>query len=232
MSQNCEKQLKIEKKVGAVGLEQMLADVIKRYLKNDASPVLIAIGGAGGTGKSTFSKKLASALESSNVLHLDDYKTCRHFRKERGIFGPHPEANEMDLISEHLAMIKSNVIVDKPVYCPEAGRATKTEQYTPEHFNIIEGEVSTYNDFADIIDFHIFIDADLETQLQTRMSRDVHARGYTVKKALETFMGSNITEFKKYGSETKAWADTILFCDKDYLLTIREISSSLHDYFV
>ncbi len=213
-------------------IECQLASIISRYFKDNDTPRLIAIGGAGGTGKSTFSKKLANALEETNILHLDDYKTCRYLRKDLGIFGPHPQANEMDLINEHLSMIRSNLVIDKPVYCSDVGRATKTEKYYPKRFNIIEGEVSTYKDFSDIIDFHIFIDSDLDTQLQARMNRDVQSRGYTIDKTLETFVGSNIHEFEKYGSDTKAWADVILFCNRDYSLTISEISSTFHDFFV
>jgi len=215
-----------------VSAECLLSDIISRYFKDTDTPRLIAVGGAGGTGKSTLSKKLATALGNTNILRLDDYKTCRNVRKGLGIFGPHPQANEMDLISEHLSMIKSNLVIDKPVYCSDVGRATKTEKFRPALFNIIEGEVSTYKEFSDIIDFHIFIDSDLDTQLQTRMSRDVQSRGYTSDKALETFVGSNIHEFEKYGSGTKAWADVILFCDRDYSLTISEISSTLHNFLV
>jgi uridine kinase len=232
MSPNCEKELNIEQKDGVRPVECVLADVICRYFKDSTDPCLIAVGGAGGTGKSTFSKKLSAVLKEASVLRLDDYKTCRYFRKDRGIFGAHPEANEMDLISEHLAMIKSGLVIDKPVYCSDAGRATKTEKYSPARFNIVEGEVATYKEFADIIDFHIFIDAHLDTQLQTRLNRDILQRGYTKEKAMATFVGSNINEFKKYGEGTKAWADVILFCDQDYSLTIQGQVSSLHERFL
>ena len=230
MSQNCEQESDVWREDGVRPVECVLAGIIQRYFADATTPCLIAVGGAGGTGKSTFSKKLAEALKEASVLRLDDYKTCRYFRKERGIFGAHPDANEMDLISEHLAMIKSDIVIDKPVYCSDAGRSTKTEKYCPKRFNIVEGEVATYKEFSDIIDFHIFIDAHLDTQLQTRLTRDVHQRGYTIEKALDTFLGSNIDEFKTYGEGTKAWADVILFCDKDYLLTVEGYSSALHDY--
>lgn len=232
MSQNRTKKFDVGPKADVGPVEYVLADVIERYFKGTNGPCLIAVGGAGGTGKSTFSKKLAEVLKNAHVLRLDDYKTCRYFRKERGIFGAHPDANEMDLIGEHLAMIKSDLVIDKPVYCSEAGRAVNTEKYRPTRFNIIEGEVATYKEFSDIIDFHIFIDAHLDTQLQTRLTRDVLQRGYTKEKALATFHGSNINEFRKYGAGTKVWADVVLFCEKDYSLTIEGCASSLHEYFV
>ncbi len=224
MSQNCEEEMDV------VGVEAVVADIICRYFEGSIGPQLIAVGGAGGTGKSTFSKKLAILLGNSNVLRLDDYKTPRDFRKELGIFGPHPKANEMELIAEHLAMIKSDISINKPIYCSEFGRAIKTEKYSPKKFNIIEGEVATYKEFSDIIDLHIFIDAALNTQLQTRITRDVKSRGYSMEKALATFKGSNIDEFKKYGASTKDWADIVLFCDNTYSLTIQEFSPSLRDY--
>ena len=225
MSQNYGKKLNIENDARDRPVEHVLAEAIHHHFGDDVTPSLIAVGGPGGTGKSTFSKKLAEALGGADVLRLDDYKTCRYFRKERGIFGAHPEANEMDLISEHLAMIKSDIAIDKPIYCSKAGRATSTEKYCPKRFNIVEGEVATYKEFSDIIDLHIFIDAHLDTQLQTRMTRDVSHRGYTEEKALDTFVGSNMNEFKEYGAETKSWADVVLYCDQDYSLTIQGYST-------
>jgi len=221
MSQNCEEEMSI---IRVKPIEVVIAGAIRRYFKGAVGPQLIAVGGAGGIGKSTFSKKLARALGETKVLPLDDYKTPRDFRKELGIFGPHPKANEMELINEHLAMIKSDIVIDKPIYCSKLGRAFETEKYFPKKFNIIEGEVATYKEFSYIIDLHIFIDASLDTQLQTRLIRDVQSRGYSMEKALATFKGSNIDEFGKYGALTKAWADIVLFCDKNYSLSIQELS--------
>ncbi|MCK5579995.1 MAG: hypothetical protein KAJ18_01835, partial [Candidatus Omnitrophica bacterium] len=202
----------------------IVAESVLSLFEAEESPVLIAVGGPGGTGKSSFSRQLAGCLPEASVLRLDDYKTSRSLRKEDGIFGAHPQANDMEMIEEHLAMLKSGLTIDKPVYNPETGCADRTESYHSAKFHIIDGEVSTYEAFRHIVDFFIFIDADLTTQLNTRLVRDVQSRNYSQEKALATFWGSNVREFFKYGIPTKKWADIVLFCQPDYSLEVVAVS--------
>ena len=194
-----------------------------------AEPFLIGVGGAGGCGKSCFSEKLARRLEDARVLPLDDYKTPRVIRVEKGLFGPHPEANHMGLISEHLSMLKMGLCIDKPVYNPRTGRADKTVSMSPAQYIIVDGEISSYPQFRDRLDLLIFIDSGLETQLQTRLTRDTAQRGYSKKKAMATFLGSNLNEFQQYGAPTKTLADIILFCDRNYVLKLQWLSPSIAD---
>ena len=205
------------------GLEQSpackkVADIIIRFFETASEPILIAVGGPGGTGKSSFSRGLAAALPDSTVLRLDDYKKPREYRKERAIFGAHPEANELDQIKKHLSLIKTGLTIEKPLYNPDLGYADKTAAFEPTRFNIVDGEVATYEDFKEFIDFSVFIDADLATQLNTRLTRDIADRGYTKEKALATFFGSNMDEFLEFGAHTKNKADIVLFCDSNYSL--------------
>ena len=107
------------------------------FTKSPMSPVTIAIGGPGGTGKSTFAKKLAGLLANSAILWLDDYKTSRSVRADQNIFGAHPGANMMDLAGEHISFIKQGRAFDKPVYDTVAGTCDRTERFTPAAFTCI-----------------------------------------------------------------------------------------------
>ena len=55
--------------------EETLAELIITRYEAHPDPVVIAIGGPGGTGKSTISRELCRLLPDSAVLTLDDYKT-------------------------------------------------------------------------------------------------------------------------------------------------------------
>ena len=199
----------------------VIASGIRELFSAVEDPVLIGIGGAGGCGKSMFSEQLARRLEDARVLTLDDYKTSRAIRIKKGLFGPHPEANDMELISEHLAMLKMGLGIDKPVYNPQNGTGDKTVPFSPARYVIVDGEVSSYPQFRDLLGLLVYIDSDLDTQLKTRLTRDTALRGYSQKKAIETFVGSNLNEFQKYGVPTKTTADIILFCDREYALKIQ-----------
>lgn len=75
--------------------------------------------------------KLAERLGNAAVLTLDDYKTQREERAAKNIYGAHPEANNLDLILEHLQALLAGKAVEKPVYRREAGKAdgAKPESY-------------------------------------------------------------------------------------------------------
>lgn len=183
-------------------------------------PVNIAVGGPGGSGKSTFCQLLSDMLSPSAIFRLDDYKTCRKARRKAGLYGPHPAANEMELVLIHLEEIRSGRKFFRPVYDRKEGRIDSTEIYEPARYNIIDGEISTYRQFSHLVDYSIYLDTGIFTQLKTRLVRDVRERGYSRRKALATFFGSNISEFKSFGEESRKWADAVLFRSGDRTLRL------------
>jgi dihydrodipicolinate synthase/N-acetylneuraminate lyase/uridine kinase len=205
-------------------IEKVLAELVSTLFGDRTCPVLIAVGGPGGTGKSTLSRRLADELADAAILTLDDYKTARELRQSQNIYGPHPDANKLSLIREHLAALKKGTQFDKPVYCSDLGDAKSSQSFKPARFNIIDGEVSTYREFRDLVDFSIFVDADWTTQLQTRVSRDVDERGYSHDKAISTFLHSNLREFSEFGAESRKWADVHVHCHADYRLELESIA--------
>ncbi|MGE7842567.1 P-loop NTPase fold protein [Lysinibacillus sp. NPDC093712] len=59
-------------------MSQVITEVIKRFnsLDRGQRPLIVAIDGLGGAGKTSFVSKLASALKNDcmvNILHIDDY---------------------------------------------------------------------------------------------------------------------------------------------------------------
>ncbi|MFO7642304.1 MAG: AAA family ATPase [Candidatus Competibacteraceae bacterium] len=74
-------------------VEQVLAEILQTVFADRPGPLVIAIGGPGGMGKSTFADRLAQRLGAAAILRLDDYKTARAARRQAGLFGPHPAAN-------------------------------------------------------------------------------------------------------------------------------------------
>jgi 4-hydroxy-tetrahydrodipicolinate synthase len=207
----------------------MLAEVIRSVLADKPGPLVIAVGGPGGTGKSTFSCRLAQRLDDAAVLRLDDYKTARAERQKAGVFGPHPDANKMMLIAEHLGRLRQGQPFEQPVYDPSIGDAGSVRTYRPARFNIIDGEVATYREFRDLVDFAVFIDSNWRTQLATRLGRDLADRDYSPEKAIATFLHSNLREFSEHGAQTKNWADVHLYCHDDHRLELESMSRELYE---
>ncbi len=206
----------------------IISSIILSEFADVEKNILIVVGGPGGTGKTTFSNELAEVLQQASVLRLDDYKLPRHERESLNVFGAHPQANDMALLLEHFALLSSGNSIEKPVYDSASGRAEVTETFTPCKYVIVDGEISTYKDFADYIDFSIFIDSDWQTQLNTRISRDISEKNYDKEKVVATFLHSNIWEFEEYGASSKNSADIHIYCESDYRLTLESMSEALY----
>ena len=210
-------------------VEEILAGLIRRRFGACHTPVLMAVGGPGGTGKSTFSHGLAEQLGSAVVIRLDDYKTERSIRQEKNVFGPHPEANRLLLLCQNLEQLKRGEETSKPVYNTITGIPDRTELLKPAQYMILDGEVSTYREIRHLIDISVFIDSDWKTQLNTRITRDIEKRNYSRDKAIATFLQSNLREFEEFGAESKSWSDIHLYCGEDYRLTIEAVDAGLFD---
>ncbi len=208
-----------------------IASALNEKYKALSGPFIIGVGGPGGSGKTLFARLLLKKLKKSSLLTLDDYKAPRSLREAANIYGAHPQANDIELIRRHMKMLKAGLPLEKPLYCPDRGMMHLTEKFSPSKFIIADGETATYDDFAGLVDFTVFIDSDFATQLNTRFTRDIAVRGYTPEKAALTFVHSNLIEFESHGRKTKNRCDVCLFCARDYSLSIEKISEENIPYF-
>lgn len=210
--------------------EKLIASVLVK-LFDPKKAVFIAVSGPGGSGKTSFSKKLASLLPDAGIISLDNYKKSRKVRLENDTWGPHPDANRIDLIVEHLSLLRDGSTIEIPIYDIVSGDSQSREKYRPRRFNIIEGEIALNSQIRDMFDFSIFIDSDLTTQLKTRLDRDIRERGHSYQKAITNFLKSNVEEFKEYGADDKMWSDVHIYCHHDYNLVLEAVDNKFIELF-
>ncbi|MDT8286088.1 MAG: hypothetical protein RQ748_03170 [Elusimicrobiales bacterium] len=226
MKKHYRRHVKLDReKIKGHDCASLIARALLKKFPGPGRPVVVAVGGPGGIGKSTFAARLKDLLKDAAVMRLDDYKTSREHRRGRGLHGPHPEANRLALVRAHLQTLRLGEPVIKPVYCRRRGGDGGTETVSPARFVIAEGEISTYRDFHDLVDFSVFIDSHWTTQLKTRINRDIKERGYSPERAIEAFLQSNLREFASHGAESKNWADVHVHCSEDYGLLIDAVCS-------
>jgi phosphoribulokinase len=146
-------------------------------------PVILGIVGDSATGKTTISGALVDILGDDMVTHVatDDYhKYDREERKERGITPLHPECNYMDIIDQHLALLREGEPILKPVYKHDDGTFGPPEYVEPKDFAVVEGLLGYHTDaLRDNYDVRVFLAPPEELRRKWKIKRDTSSRGYS-----------------------------------------------------
>jgi len=146
-------------------------------------PVILGIVGDSATGKTTISGGLVDILGEDQVTHVgtDDYhKYDREERKEREITPLHPECNYMDIIAQHLSLIREGEPILKPVYKHGDGTFGRPEYIVPRPFAVVEGLLGYHTEgLRDTYDVRVFLAPPEELRRKWKIKRDTSKRGYT-----------------------------------------------------
>ncbi len=146
-------------------------------------PVLLGIIGDSGSGKSTLSSGIEQILGMERVsdVCLDDYH--RHDRAERsrlGITALDPACNHLDLMRQHLQLLRRGETIFKPNYDHRDGTFGAPELFTPRQLVVVHGLLGLHTEALKAA-FHVsvFLDPDPELRVQWKIQRDCGKRGYT-----------------------------------------------------
>lgn len=191
-------------------------------------PLVIGITGAGGAGKTTFGNNIMQYFGKENCvsIDLDDYLISREERGKLGLTGYHPRANNLYLARENICDLIQGKSILKPRYDHSTGKNLIKERVTPKELIILEGVTTLYNELREINDISFFLDALEETQIKSRIERDVNIRGYSIAEAL-TLFESLKPLYAEFIEPTKKYASAIFEVDTDYVMHPIHISKKL-----
>ena len=151
-------------------------------------PVMLGIVGDSGSGKTTITRGLVRVLGAEQVTHFctDDYHSYdRKQRAERGITPLHPDCNHIDILAQHLAHLKSNRAVMKPVYSHVDGTFAAPEYFRPGRFQVTEGLLAFYTaELREMFDVLVYLDPPEDLRRHWKVQRDCSRRGYTTDQVL------------------------------------------------
>lgn len=152
-------------------------------------PIMLGLVGDSATGKSTLSAGLAQILgpERVTILSADDYH--KYDRRERAILGItplHPDCNYLDILAQHLHLLRRGQPILKPVYDHSTGTFTRPEYVQPRQFVIVDGLLAfSTPQLRSAFDVKVFLDPPEELRRLWKIQRDVSKRGYTVEQVLQ-----------------------------------------------
>jgi phosphoribulokinase len=153
-----------------------------------ARPIVLGVVGDSGAGKTTLTRGLVRVLGDGNVAHLsaDDYhRYDRHERHSLGISPLNPDANYLDILTQHLRHLRRGEPVLKPVYDHQRGALGAPAYLRPAHYLIVEGLLGFHTEtLRSAHDVRVFLAPPEELRRAWKLKRDCTRRGYTTDQVL------------------------------------------------
>ena len=176
-------------------------------------PVMLAIAGDSGTGKTTITAGLVRALGRDRItsIGVDDYH--RYDREERKSlpFTPlNPKCNYVDIMEQDLQHLVVGEPILKPVYDHNTGRLGRPEYVEPREFVIVEGLLPLYTPLSRAcFDVTVYMDPPEDIRIAWKMRRDTTKRGYTEAQVREE-LGRREPESSQFIRPQRSYADIVI----------------------
>jgi len=151
-------------------------------------PVILGIVGDSAAGKTTLAAGIADILGPDRVVSLctDDYhRYGRVGRSKRGLTALDPAANYVDIMEQHIELLRDGQPILKPVYDHTDGTLAAPEYLEPRDYVIVEGLLAyTTRRLRDCFDVKVYLEPEEALRRRWKVTRDRFKRGYTEAEVL------------------------------------------------
>lgn len=179
-------------------------------------PLFIGLAGGSGSGKTTIAEEVVAGLEGRvALLHHDAYYRNRvdlTFEERTRVNYDHPHSLETELLIEHLAMLRTGLAVEHPVYdFPAHLRSPETIRIEPAPVIVVEGIlVLSEPELRSELDLKIFVDTDPDLRLARRLERDIAERGRSVESVIAQYFKTVRPMHLEFVEPSRRYADLII----------------------
>ncbi|TVQ10142.1 MAG: phosphoribulokinase [Leptolyngbya sp. DLM2.Bin27] len=176
-------------------------------------PVILGIVGDSAAGKTTLTRGIAQILGEHQVTTIctDDYhRYDRKQRKEMGISALHPDCNYIDIIQQHLGLLRTGQPILKPIYNHTSGGFDAPEYIEPKRFVIVEGLLG-YSTRAcrDAYDVKVYLAPPEDLRATWKIKRDTRKRGYTAEEVIDQIKARE-GDSEAFIRPQRQWADVVV----------------------
>ena len=151
-------------------------------------PVILGVVGDSAAGKTTLTRGLVRILGEDQVTAVatDDYhRYDRKQRAEHKITPLHPECNYLDIMAQHLRLLRQGEAILKPVYVHADGTFGPPVYVQPKPFTIVEGLLGYHTaDMRECYDVRVYLAPPEDLRRRWKVRRDTSRRGYTTDAVL------------------------------------------------
>ncbi|MEM9002308.1 MAG: phosphoribulokinase [Cyanobacteria bacterium P01_F01_bin.86] len=176
-------------------------------------PIILGIVGDSAAGKTTLTRGIAQILGEDQVTAIctDDYhRYDRQQRKEMGISALHPDCNYVDIIEQHLELLRDGRSILKPIYNHTSGMFDPPEYIKPTKFVIVEGLLGYSTAAArDCYDVMVYLAPPEELRATWKIKRDTRKRGYQPEQVLEQ-LKQREPDSEAFIRPQRKWSDVVV----------------------
>lgn len=176
-------------------------------------PIVLGIVGDSAAGKTTLTQGIAEVLGQDNVTAIctDDYhRYDRHQRAELGVTALHPDSNYLDIMRQHLAMLRSGQPILKPIYNHKTGTFDPPEYIKPNKFVVVEGLLGYSTPAAcECYDVKVYLAPPESLRQEWKIKRDTRKRTYTESQVLADLQKRE-PDSEDFIRPQRLWADLVV----------------------
>lgn len=175
--------------------------------------IILGIVGDSAAGKTTLTKGIAQVLgeDKVTVICTDDYhRYDRQQRAEIGITALNPECNYMDIMQQHLSLLRGGQPILKPIYNHDTGKFDPPEYIKPTQFVIVEGLLGYSTRAArDCYDVKVYLAPPESLRTTWKVKRDTRKRGYSEEQVVEA-LKKREPDSEKFIRPQRQWSDVVV----------------------
>lgn len=176
-------------------------------------PIMLGIVGDSASGKTTLARGITQILGPDRVVHLgtDNYhRFSREERRASGVSALQPDANYVDIIEQHMRLLRRGEPVLMPVYDHRYGTLERPNYVQPKDYIIVEGLLAhATRGLRDCFDVKLYLDPQEDLRTRWKIQRDCFSRNYTEEEVRHS-LDKRQPHAEQYIQPQRSFADMVV----------------------